>query len=146
MPKPPPGWLVRANSAILSRGLRIGAQYLLTVPGRRSGQPRRTPVSVVSLDGSRYLVAAFEAADWVANIRAAGSGSLARGHTIEQVTFSELPPDERGPVLRPFLEQVPGGRRFFESADPELVVASAGSYPVFRVSAQIEPPGSGTAP
>jgi deazaflavin-dependent oxidoreductase (nitroreductase family) len=125
--------MVSLNRALLRRGLKVGSQYLLTVPGRASGVPRSTPISVVTLEGQRYLVAAFTEADWVKNVRAAGTGSLARGRRAEAVTLVELPEPAREPVLRAFLEQVPGGRRFFESPDPETVVASADRYPVFRV-------------
>jgi deazaflavin-dependent oxidoreductase (nitroreductase family) len=121
------------NVAVLRRGLKVGSQYLLTVPGRKSGAPRSTPISVVALDGERYIVSAFSEADWVKNVRVAGEGSLSRGRQIEVVKLAELPEPEREPVLRAFLQQVPGGVRFFESPEPDSVVASASRYPVFRV-------------
>ena len=129
MPKPPPRWMVRMNVAILRRGLKVGSQYLLTVPGRESGAPRSTPISVVTLDGKRYIVSAFSEADWVKNVRAAGEGSLRRGRQLEAVKLVELPEPEREPVLRAFLRQVPGGVRFFESPEPDAVVASASHVP-----------------
>lgn len=133
MANPPPRWMVRMNVAVLGRGLKVGSQYLLTVPGRKSGAPRSTPISVVRLDGERYIVSAFSEADWVKNVRAAGEGSLIRGRQIEAVKLVELLEPEREPVLRAFLQQVPGGVRFFESPEPDVVVASASRYPVFRV-------------
>ena len=133
MASPPPRWMVNLNRAFLRRGLKVGSQYLLTVPGRASGEPRSTPISVVNLDGERYIVSAFAEADWVRNVRAAGAGSLTRGKHAQAVSLVELPAPEREPVLRAFLQQVPGGRRFFGSPDPDTVVASAGQYPVFRV-------------
>ena len=131
--KPPPLWMVRLNVAILRRGLKIGSQYLLSVRGRKSGEMRSTPVSIATIDGSRYIVAAFSEAAWVQNVRAAGSGTLSRGRDVERVRFSELPVGERGPILRVFLDQVRGGVRFFGSADPDAVVTAAARYPVFRV-------------
>jgi deazaflavin-dependent oxidoreductase (nitroreductase family) len=133
MAKPPPNWMVRLNVALLRRGLKVGSQHLLSVPGRRTGVQRSTPVSIVTLANSRYIVAAFAEADWVKNARAAGAGSIARGKQVEAVRLVELPASERDPVLRAFLEQVPGGVRFFDSPDPEAVAASAGRYPVFRL-------------
>jgi deazaflavin-dependent oxidoreductase (nitroreductase family) len=135
MAKPPPRWMVRMNVALLRAGLRVGSQYLLTAPGRTSGAPRSTPISVVALDGERYVVSAFSDADWVHNVRAAGRASLRRGGHAEAVRLVELPEAEREPVLRAFLQQVPGGVRFFESPEPDAVVFSAGRYPVFRVVA-----------
>lgn len=135
MANPPPGWMVRMNVAVLRRGLRVGSQYLLTAPGRKTGAARSTPISVVTLGGERYIVSAFSDADWVKNVRAATVGSLTRGKHTEAVTFVELPEQERDPVLRAFLKQVPGGVRFFESSEPDAIVASASRYPVFRVVA-----------
>jgi deazaflavin-dependent oxidoreductase (nitroreductase family) len=132
-PKPPPAWIVRLNVALLRRGLRIGSQALLTVPGRRTGEPRSTPVSIATLDANRYIVAAFADAAWVQNIRAAGSATLARGRRSESVALTELPVDQREPILRAFLDQVTGGVRFFGSSGPDEVVAAAARYPVFRI-------------
>jgi len=125
--------MVRLNTAMLRRGLGIGSQYLLTVPGRRTGAPRSTPVSIATVDGHRYIVAAFADAAWVGNVRAAASATLSRGGQAEVVRLVELPVDARGPVLRAFLKQVRGGVRFFGSADPDTVTQSADRYPVFRV-------------
>ena len=63
--KPPPLWMVRLNVAMLRRGLKIGSQYLLSVRGRKSGAMRSTPVSIATIDASRYIVAAFSEAAWV---------------------------------------------------------------------------------
>jgi deazaflavin-dependent oxidoreductase (nitroreductase family) len=133
MASPPPSWMVRMNVAVLRRGLKIGSQYLLTVPGRKSGAPRSTPISMVTLGDERYIVSAFSGADWVKNVRAAGTGSLRRGRRAEAVRLVEVPDTERDPVLRAFLQQVPGGVRFFESSEPDAVVAAASRYPVFHV-------------
>ncbi len=142
MANPPPGWMVRMNVAVLRLGLKVGSQYLLTVPGRMSGAPRSTPISIVVLDGERFIVSAFADADWVRNVRAAGGASLRRGTHTEEVRLVELPEPERDPILRTFLQQVPGGVRFFESPEPDAVVAAASRYPVFRVVSG-PPPTSG---
>jgi deazaflavin-dependent oxidoreductase (nitroreductase family) len=126
--------MVRLNSVMLRRGLRIGSQYLLTVPGRISGLPRSTPISVAVVDGARYIVAAFPDAAWVGNVRAAGSADMTRGGQTEHLTLTELPAEERGPVLRAFLVQVRGGVRFFGHKTADEIVARADRYPVFRVS------------
>jgi hypothetical protein len=131
--KPPPMWIVRLNVAMLRRGLRIGSQHLLSVRGRKSGQVRSTPISIATIDGSRYIVAAFSEAAWVRNVRVSGSGTIGRGRNVERVRLVELPVAERGPVLRAFLQQVRGGVRFFGSGDPDVVVAAADRYPVFRL-------------
>jgi deazaflavin-dependent oxidoreductase (nitroreductase family) len=125
--------MVRLDTAVLRRGLTIGSQYLLTVPGRNTGEPRSTPVSIAVVDGERYIVAAFADASWVANVRAAGRGMLMRGHKTEEILLSEVPVEERGPILRAFLQQVRGGTRFFGPQTPDQIVAGAERYPVFHV-------------
>ena len=85
-------------------GLAVGSQHLLTIRGRISGQPRSTPVSLVLVDGERYVVAALSGADWVKNARAAGEGVMSRGRRTEAVRLVELPVEERGPIrLQEFL-------------------------------------------
>ena len=44
---------------------------LLSVPGRRSGEMRTTPVSPLTMSGLRYVVG-LQDADWVKNARTAG--------------------------------------------------------------------------
>ncbi len=134
--KPPPAWLVRLNSAMLRRGLRLGSQHLLTVAGRRTGEPRSTPISIATLNGDRYIVAAFADAAWVANVRAATRGQLRRGGVTEAIELTEVPVEARGPVLKAFLRQVPGGVRFFGKQSPDEIVAGAAGYPVFLVRAE----------
>ena len=126
--------MVRLNTALLRRGLTIGHQALLTVRGRRTGQPRSTPVSIATVGTDRYIVAAFADAAWVANVRAAGRGTLSRGRVHEPVSLIELGVEARKLVLEAFLEQVPGGVRFFDGRTPDDVVAAADRYPVFLVS------------
>jgi hypothetical protein len=108
------------------------------IPGRKNGKLRTTPVSPLTVDGKRYVVAGFDKADWVKNARAAGWGILARGREQERVTLMELPAEERAPILREFPRKVPHGVRFFRQLygvpnDPEAFAALAPRCPVFRI-------------
>ena len=137
-----PWWLgpaSRLNMLLLRLGLRIGTQHVLSVPGRRSGRLRSTPVSLVTLDQTRYIVSG-ESLAWVKNVRAAGWGTLLRAGHRERVTLTELPPEERGPILRAFWHQVPGGRSFIArlfglapNASADDFEAAASRCPVFRI-------------
>jgi deazaflavin-dependent oxidoreductase (nitroreductase family) len=50
---------------------RLGRAGYLTTTGRRSGQPRRTPVGIVPGDAGTWLIGSGEAGrSWVANLRA----------------------------------------------------------------------------
>lgn len=138
-----PWWLKPANRVVVALqrlGLVIGTMRLISVPGRRSGELHTTPVSPLTVDGQRYIVAGLEQADWVKNVRAAGWGILAHGRREERMALIELPAEERAPILREFPHKVPHGVRFFQrlysvSDDPEAFASLATRCPVFRVEA-----------
>ena len=53
-----PWWLMPANQMVmaLSRlGVAVGTQHVLSIPGRRTGRLRSTPVSLLTVDGERYV-------------------------------------------------------------------------------------------
>ena len=125
--------MVRLNVAFLRRGLKLGTQYLLSVRGRKTGLPRSTPVSIATVDGVRFIVAAFPDAAWVKNIQVARAGTLERGRQKQDVRLVAIPVSEREPVLRAFLAQVRGGVRFFGRQTADEIVAGAERYPVFRI-------------
>src|SRR5690348_3997591 len=81
-------------------GLKIGPIQLLTVRGRKSGEPRTTPVAVVEQDGKRYLVAPYGAVNWVRNLRAAREAILTHGRSSETIQARELTPQEAAPILK----------------------------------------------
>ena len=136
-----PRWLKLANPVIVAlqrRGVVIGTMRLLSVPGRKSGQLRTTPVSPLVVEGELYIVAGLEDADWVKNARVAGWGTLARGRDKERVNLVELPLQERVPVLREFPRKIPNGVQFFRqlygiAGTPEEFETLAPRCPVFRV-------------
>jgi deazaflavin-dependent oxidoreductase (nitroreductase family) len=138
-----PGWLPFVNRIVrrLSRlGLTVGPVRVLTVPGRRTGAPRATPVSPLTVDGRRYIIAGLPDGDWARNVRAAGRGELASGRRRTAVTLTEVTdPELRRAVMRAFPREVPGGVMFFVGlklvtrADPEEFAAAADRVAVFRV-------------
>ena len=85
---------------LLRLGLMPRPYYLLTTVGRRTGQPRTTPVELVEAGDQRWLVAPYGETDWVRNARAAGWVTLSRGRRSERVRITELDIGERGPILR----------------------------------------------
>jgi len=136
-----PSWLKGVNWVVMALqrlGFVVGTMHVLAVPGRRSGVYRSTPVSLMTDDGHRYIVAGLDDADWVLNARVAGRGMLHRGRTEEHVSLIELPVDQRVPILREFPRLVPQGVQFFTrlygvAADPEAFAGLAPCCPVFRV-------------
>ena len=95
----PPWWLKPANKVFiqLSRlGFSFGGEspVVLTVPGRKSGAPRSTPITPMTVDGKQYVVGGFPGADWVRNVRAASEVTLRRGRKQERVRMVELSAEE----------------------------------------------------
>jgi hypothetical protein len=136
-----PVWLNGFNRVVMALqrlGFVIGTMHVLSVPGRQSGVLRSTPVSLLTVDGQRYIVAGLDGADWVLNARVAGRGMLHRGRTEEHVSLVELPVEERARILGEFPRLVPQGvpcftRLYGVSADPEEFKGLAQTCPVFRV-------------
>jgi hypothetical protein len=140
-----PKWLKFANRLIIAfnrLGMSFGTWYILSIPGRKTGKMRSTPVSVLHVNGQRYVVTGFET-QWVKNARKVGRGFLARGRKQEQVVLVELPVEERPPILREFPRQVPRGVPFFEKllnipGDPEALAEAAVRCPVFRLDGVLQ--------
>jgi deazaflavin-dependent oxidoreductase (nitroreductase family) len=137
----PPRWLKRMNKVVVAMqrlGVPAGPSMVLTVPGRKSGKPRSTPMTPFDHDGGLYTVAGYPGADWAANARAAGVGTLTRGGRSRQIRIVELPADESRPVLRAFAVKVPVGVGFAKRSGlvadgtPDEFEALAGRLAVFR--------------
>jgi deazaflavin-dependent oxidoreductase (nitroreductase family) len=137
----PPRWLKPMNRVVKAMqrlGVPAGPSMVLTVPGRKSGQPRSTPMTPFDHDGGLYTVAGYPGADWAANARAAGLGTLARGRRSRQVRIVELSTEESRPVLRAFAVKVPVGVGFAKRSGlvtdgtPDEFEALAGRLAVFR--------------
>jgi deazaflavin-dependent oxidoreductase (nitroreductase family) len=137
----PPRYLKPMNrlmKAVQKLGIPTGPAMVLTVPGRRSGQPRSTPMTPFDYRGGLYVVAGYPGADWAANARAAGAGTLARGRRRRQVRIVELTADDARPVLRAFPAKVPVGVAFAKRSglvrdgSPDEFEALAGRLAVFR--------------
>jgi deazaflavin-dependent oxidoreductase (nitroreductase family) len=123
---------------LTAHGISLYGSRVLVLRGRKSGEPRSTPVNLLELDGERYLVAPRGNTQWVRNARAAGVGELQLGRRTEAVELVELPADQRVPVLRVYLTKW-GWEvgRFVEglskkSTDAEIAAVAPG-MPVFHV-------------
>jgi deazaflavin-dependent oxidoreductase (nitroreductase family) len=122
---------------LLTKGVGPPGIHLLTVPGRRTGIPRTTPVAPLEDDEGRWLVAPYGPGGWVRNARAAGRVTLSRGRTSESFAVTELPAAEAAPILKRYLAEHPRsvGAYFDVSKDAaiEEFAAEAARHPVFRL-------------
>jgi hypothetical protein len=134
-------WGFKLGNRIVKAMSRLGFSpaphiYILSIRGRKSGKMLSTPMSIVSIEGTRYAIA-LDNVNWVLNARAAGWGFLGRGSHQERVTMTEVPLDERRRVLRQYPVQIPRGAEQFKrahgiSGDSESFAAMAETLPVFR--------------
>jgi len=138
-----PSWfLARVNNPVIAflagrLGISLRGARLLSVPGRRSGVRRTTPVNLLVHQGQRYLVAPRGQTQWARNLRAAGGGELRLGRRVEAVRVAELADDDKPPVLRAYLQRWKTETgRFFDVA-PNASDADfrriAPNHPVFRI-------------
>jgi deazaflavin-dependent oxidoreductase (nitroreductase family) len=138
------GWFTknvfnRAVAGLTRAGVSFWGSRILEVRGRKSGEPRRTPVNLMELDGQRYLVAPRGHTQWVRNLRASGSGRLLIGRRGEDFTAVELTDDEKPALLRAYLRKWKWEvGQFFDGIGPdaseEELRRIAPDHPVFRIS------------
>jgi deazaflavin-dependent oxidoreductase (nitroreductase family) len=126
--KPP--WFLRAIGNRLAP-LNRDMVSILSVPGRKSGQLRSTPVVVLEHEGERYLLTPYGDTEWVRNLRAAGTGRLKQHGRVEEFAATEVPAEQRPPIIEAYLRRygrMPTVARNFERLpDPA-------EHPTFRIT------------
>jgi deazaflavin-dependent oxidoreductase (nitroreductase family) len=139
----PPGWFTAhvfnpIVAGLTRAGISVYGTRVLAVRGRSSGEMRTTPVNLLTLDGTRYLVAPRGNTQWVRNLRAAGEGELRVGRRAERFRATEIPDDEKVPILREYLRRWKFETGVFfggvgaDAPDAELR-RIAPEHPVFRI-------------
>jgi deazaflavin-dependent oxidoreductase (nitroreductase family) len=140
-----PGWFTRnvfnrAVAGLTRMGVSVWGSRELRVRGRTSGEWRTTPVNLLTVDGTRYLVAPRGVTQWVRNLRAAGSGELRVGKRVETFRASEVGDAEKPPILRAYLKRWKAEVGVFfggvgaDSSEADLL-RIAPDHPVFRLEA-----------
>ncbi|GAB3624389.1 hypothetical protein GCM10027418_24730 [Mariniluteicoccus endophyticus] len=110
--------------ALVRRGVPLFGARWLEVRGRRTGRWRGTVVNPMVHEGAHHIVAPRGQTQWVRNLRADGTCRLA-GTTY---TATELPVDDRGPVLERYRRRWGWQVASFMDAPPD-----PGAHPVFRL-------------
>jgi F420H(2)-dependent quinone reductase len=127
----------RMWSRVFSSGLLPGRWVTLEVRGRTSGRATRFPLGMADCDGHWFLVPMLgEQCNWVRNVRAADGLVTLRRRGAMKCRLIELPASERAPIIKRYLQKVPGGRAHIpvdRNAALEEFAAIASRYPVFRV-------------
>ncbi|HRD13489.1 MAG TPA: nitroreductase/quinone reductase family protein [Mycobacterium sp.] len=94
----PPWFTARVfNKIAMATG--ISGSERLTLTARSSGRPQEIPVITVDVDGTRYLVSTRGESQWVRNVRANPTVTLATKMGTARFTATEVPVSQRDPVL-----------------------------------------------
>lgn len=143
-----PNWFTRnvfnrLVAGLTRAGVSVAGSRVLEVRGRKSGEPRRVPVNLLTYQGRSYLVSPRGETEWVRNVRAAGGRlALIQGRRREELVGEELADSAKPALLREYLRRWKFEVGIFfdgtdaDSSDEDLA-AIAPKHPVFR----LEPAG-----
>jgi deazaflavin-dependent oxidoreductase (nitroreductase family) len=125
---------------LLAAGMPMGFNGLVTIRGRKSGEPRTTPVAIIESGDRRWIWAPWGEVNWVRNLRAAGRATIEVRKQTEDVIATELDPAQRleffRDVLRPLAKGMPGGMWFIrtiDGVDLDRPQEAAENRPVFEL-------------
>ena len=139
-----PDWFTRnvfnrAVAGLTRLGVSVWGSRVLEHRGRSTGALHRTPVNLLTYEGTEYLVSPRGETQWVRNVRHAdGHCVLILGRRRRITTLTEIPVAQRTPILRAYLRRWKFEvGMFFEGVGPdstdEEFAAVAGRHPVFAV-------------
>ena len=130
----------RAFGFFVGLGMGFSHNYLLQVRGRKSGKLYSTPIDLLLLDGTRYLVAPRGRTQWVRNAEAAGVITLKKGSRVQQFRLRALSDAEKPPILKAYLDTFRREvQRYFPvpaGSPAEAFVSLTANYPAFELLPQ----------
>ena len=121
-------------------GLGFAPDYLVTLlVKKRQGHTLGAHILVAAPhQGQRYLVSMLgEGSNWVQDARATGGAAFIRCGLKRPVTLTEIPPDQRAPILKAWCQIATSGRKHLPiayDAPASAFEAIASDYPVFRIA------------
>jgi deazaflavin-dependent oxidoreductase (nitroreductase family) len=138
-----PWWVTVFNPVarrVLATGVPLGFNGLITIPGRKSGLPRTTPLAIIEVSGRRWVWSPWGEVHWVRNLRAAGRATVEVRGRKEDVSATELDLAQRidffRDVLGPVARSMPFGTWFIRAVDGvdlDHPVEEAGGRRVFEL-------------
>jgi deazaflavin-dependent oxidoreductase (nitroreductase family) len=123
---------------LMRLGISVWGSRVLRVRGRTSGEWRSTPVNLLTMGDTQYLVSPRGHTQWVRNIRASGEGELLVGRRTQRFKAVEIADDQKISILREYLRRWSFEVGMFfggvsaDSSDAELR-RIAPEHPVFQV-------------
>ena len=132
---------------LLRVGVPLGPNGTITVRGRKTGEPRSTPVAFDDIGGRRWIQSPFGEVNWVRNLRAAREATVTVNRRNERVQAEELSTSEKATffkeVLGPYVRALRFGGLIAGAlglgdvlSDPD---GAARRHPVFELTAAPRP-------
>jgi hypothetical protein len=139
-----PDWFTRnvfnkMVAGLTRLGISVRGSRVLEHRGRTSGQLHHTPVNLLTIEGTQYLVAPRGETQWVRNVRHAGGHMvLILGRRRQICTATEVPVADSVPILRTYLRKWKFETgMFFDGMTPDATdeewLAVAPRHPVFTI-------------
>lgn len=139
----PPWWVSFFNrfaKPLLAFGVPMLFNRLVTIPGRKTGIPRTTPLAVIEISGRRWVWSPWGEVDWVRNLRAARRATITVRGRKEEVSATELDATERvaffRDVIGPLARRVRPGVwlvRIVDGVDLNDPIGASEGRPVFEL-------------
>jgi deazaflavin-dependent oxidoreductase (nitroreductase family) len=130
--------LNKGFGVLVGLGIGLRHNYLLQVPGRKTGQVYSTPIDLLEIEGRRFLVAGRGRTQWVRNAESAGAVVLKRGTTRQKYRIRVVPNEEKPEILKAYLDRFRFTvQQYFPvraGSDPRAFAEIAECYPVFELS------------
>jgi len=130
-------FITSATNFLVGRmGINMQGAMVLTVRGRKSGEPRSVVVNPLEIDGVTYLLSPRGETQWVKNARVAGTLTLHRGRQYASYQVTEITdPEVKLTVMRAYLDrwswQVKSLMGVSKASTDADLRAILGNHPVF---------------
>jgi len=126
----------RAFGVLVGLGLGLPHNYLLQVPGRKTGRMFSTPIDLLQIDNHLYLVCPRGRAQWVRNAETSGWVLLKRRST-QKFAISAVADSQKPAILKEYLDRFKTTvQRYFPvkaGAPVTAFIAHSEQYPVFEL-------------
>ena len=127
----------KAFGVLVGLGLGLRHNYLLQVPGRRTGRLYSTPIDLLEINGKRFLVAPRGRTEWVRNAARAREVVLKRGSVTQKFRIRIVSNEEKPEILKAYLDRFKVTvQRYFPvgaGSGAGAFIEIADRYPVFEL-------------
>lgn len=135
-------WFDPIVRRLLSIGMPLGPNTLLTVRGRKTGIARQSAVALVQVDGRTWVMGAYGNTQWVENLRHSGEATIrVKGEGERHIRARALSTAEAAAFFRDVLAPYAGRLPWYGRLTAAIIVGdmlkhpdrAAQKHPVFEL-------------